>query len=91
MYTIVNPRQDFMAHVSFLSCVLLHQVIRLVLQNLTEHSWLIQMAATRALQLQQPAESREAASQVLVDQNPASQVSQVQMNRRAFGLDPHLW
>eukprot|EP00913_Durusdinium_trenchii_P020386 g19150.t1 len=35
------------------------EVIRLVLQNLTEHSWLIQMAATRALQLQQPAESRE--------------------------------
>ena len=36
------------------------KVICLVLRNLMEPNWLIQMAATRALQLKVPVEPREA-------------------------------
>ena len=36
------------------------QVVSAVLRNLIDHNWLIQMAATRALRLNQPAESQEA-------------------------------
>ena len=36
------------------------QVVSAALRNLIDHNWLIQMAATRALRLNQPAESQEA-------------------------------
>lgn len=52
------------------------EVIGAVLSNLTESSWLIQMAATRALKLKQPAESREVLEILMIfkeDDDPAVQ------------------
>ena len=54
---------------------LIFQVICAVLKNLTENNWLIQMAATRALELKQPADVGEA-GELRFDQSSGALVVQ---------------
>ena len=66
------------------------QVVRLVLQNLLENSWLIQMAATRALQLKQPAEPGEAPTIRKIRTNISKHSLGFKMSRQVLGNGPYV-